>query len=68
MMEVRPLGTRRGALTVGTRVAVRDRYRGSWGNGFEVAETTDVGYRLRRESDAYLLPGNFSTRDVRRRD
>ena len=67
MMEVRLSGPRRGVLTVGTRVAVRDRYQGSWGNGFEIAETTDDGYRLRRESDAYLLPGSFSPRDVRRR-
>ena len=67
MMEVRPGGPRRGVLNVGTRVAVRNRYQGSWGNGFEVVETTNDGYRLRRESDAYLLPGHFSARDVRRR-
>ncbi len=66
-MELRPIAPRRGVLTVGTRVAVRNRYQGWWGDGFEIAETTQDGYRLRRVSDGYLLPVDFAARDVRRR-
>jgi hypothetical protein len=58
---------RRGSLPVGTRVAVRTRYRGSWSDGFEVEQTTDDGYWLRRESDRYLLPRPFVADEVRRR-
>ena len=58
---------RRGVLPTGTRVAVRNRYQGSWSNGFEVVGTTDDGYWLRRESDRYLLPRAFMSNDVRRR-
>lgn len=59
---------RRRDLPAGTRVAVRDRYQGLWSNGFEVAETTEHGYRLRRESDQYLLPTPFPAGDVRLRE
>jgi hypothetical protein len=56
----------RGALPPGTRVEVRTRYRRSWSNGFEVEQTTDEGYWLRRESDRYVLPRPFVANDVRR--
>jgi hypothetical protein len=54
-------------LPIGTRVEVRSHYRGSWSNGFEVDQTTDDGYWLRRESDRYLLPKPFVADEVRRR-
>ncbi len=66
-MQLVPNERRRGALPVGTRVEVRSRYRGSWSNGFEVDQTTDDGYWLRRESDRYVLPRAFVADDVRRR-
>ncbi len=57
----------RGAMTVGTPVEVRTRYQGSWADGFEVAESTEHGYWLRRASDRCLLPTPFVSRDVRHR-
>lgn len=54
-------------LPAGTHVAVRNRYEHSWSNGFEVVQTTEDGYWLRRESDGYLLPRAFVGDDVRRR-
>lgn len=66
-MQPLPSESQRGALTVGTRVEVRSRYQGSWSNGFEVVQTTDEGYWLRRDSDQYLLPSPFVADDVRRR-
>jgi hypothetical protein len=50
----------------GTRVDVRDRFLGSWVRGFEVAEAGEDGYRVLRLSDHSLLPGQFSSNDVRR--
>jgi hypothetical protein len=65
-MQRPPNVPRRRTFPIGTRVEVRGRYRGSWSNGFEVAETTDDGYWLRRESDRYVLPKPFGADDVRR--
>jgi hypothetical protein len=48
------------------RVDVRSRYIGAWGAGFEIAEETGVGYRIRRLSDGALLPGDFLPDDIRR--
>jgi hypothetical protein len=45
---------------------VRNRYQGTWVRGFEVAEFTPEGYRLRRLSDGSILPELFSRDDVRR--
>jgi hypothetical protein len=53
-------------LDVGTRVEVRTGFDRSWSRGFVVVEVTDIGYRLRRESDASLLPVVFVADDVRR--
>jgi hypothetical protein len=66
-MQLGPNHPRRGALPVGTRVEVRSRYRESWSTGFEVEQTTQEGYWLRRASDRYLLPRAFVADDVRRR-
>ena len=49
-----------------TRVEVRNRYDGSWGQGFEVAEVTPRGYRIRRSSDGSVLPTEFAPDDVRK--
>jgi hypothetical protein len=54
-------------LDPGTPIDVRDRFQGSWVRGFEVAEVDDDGnYRVRRLSDASILPGTFARDDVRR--
>lgn len=51
----------------GARVEVRSRYDGVWVGGFEVAEASQAGYRLRRLSDGRLLPGPvFWPGDVQR--
>ena len=46
-------------------VEVRNSFNGAWSPGFEIAETTRHGYRLRRLSDDTVLPGEFSSEDVR---
>jgi hypothetical protein len=50
---------------VGTPVEVRCTFDGVWAKGFELAATTPHGYRLRRVSDDYVLPGEFEIRLVR---
>ena len=54
-----------GQLPSGTPVQVRDRFEFAFRSGFEVSETTDAGYRLRRRSDGVELPVEFSINDVR---
>jgi hypothetical protein len=56
----------RNPLPPGTKVDVRNRYQGTWVRGFEVAEVTADGYRLRRTSDGSTLGELFSRDDVRR--
>jgi hypothetical protein len=56
----------RAPLTPGTKVDVRNRFQGTWVRGFEVAEVTDGGYRIRRMSDGSVLGELFSRDDVRR--
>jgi hypothetical protein len=46
-------------------VEVRNTYNGAWSPGFEIAETTSHGVRLRRLSDDTVLPGEFPIEDVR---
>ncbi len=53
-------------LAPGTKVDVRNRYQGTWVRGFEVADVTDTGYRIRRLSDGSVLPELFIRDDVRR--
>lgn len=50
------VGSGGGRLEVGQRVEVRSGFDGAWHPGFVVAEVTDRGYRLRRDSDGQLLP------------
>jgi hypothetical protein len=63
--DQRPAGSRP-QLTEGTEVDVRTGFDRSWASGFQVAEVTDVGYRLRRTSDRSTLPVVFPHEDVRR--
>jgi hypothetical protein len=53
-------------LAPGTQVDVRNRYQGTWVRGFEVAEVTEDGYRIRRLSDGSTLGELFARDDVRR--
>ncbi len=50
---------------VGTPVEVHCTFDGAWARGFELAATTPHGYRVRRLSDDYVLPGEFGLRRVR---
>jgi len=56
----------RSPLAPGTKVDVRNRFQGTWVRGFEVAEATEDGYRIRRLSDGSTLGELFSRDDVRR--
>jgi hypothetical protein len=58
--------SQRSDLSVGASIEVRSHFRGEWTRGFEVAETTDDGYRVRRLSDRSVLPVEFTPRDIRR--
>ncbi|MDZ7733106.1 MAG: hypothetical protein U5R31_08295 [Acidimicrobiia bacterium] len=53
-------------LAPGTRVEVRQRFDASWSRGFEIVESTEEGYRIRRLSDRAVLPAVFVAEDVRR--
>ena len=61
-----PDANARSPLAPGTKVDVRNRYQGTWVRGFEVAEATPEGYRIRRLSDGSTLGELFSRDDVRR--
>ena len=61
-----PTTAARPTIPVGTPVEVRNRFCSSWSRGFDVAETADDGYRLRRQSDGYVLPTRFVPTEVRR--
>jgi hypothetical protein len=50
----------------GTKVEVRDRFAQTWRRGFEVVETVDEGFRVRRLSDGAVLAVVFSGDEVRR--
>ena len=56
----------RAPLLPGTQIDVRNRFQGTWARGFEVAEVTEGGYRIRRLSDGTILDELFSRDDVRR--
>jgi hypothetical protein len=53
-------------LKPGVKVEVRSRFEERWSRGFEVAEVTPDGYRLKRLSDLTVLPVAFAPEDVRR--
>jgi hypothetical protein len=58
--------SQRTPLAPGTKVDVRNRYQGTWVRGFEIAEVTEDGYRIRRLSDGSTLGELFVRDDVRR--
>lgn len=43
-------------IAPGTRVEIRKRFDRTWARGFEVVSEEDEGYRVRRLSDASILP------------
>jgi hypothetical protein len=52
-------------LPITLPIEVFCHYDGTWSSGFVVAGWTSTGYRLRRTSDDTVLPGEFSTAEVR---
>ena len=52
-------------LEPGTKVEVRRRFDQHWSRGFEVAETVDDGYKVKRLSDGSILPVVFDEDEVR---
>lgn len=52
-------------MDVGDQVEVYSSFSNSWVRGYEVAEIIREGYRVRRRSDASLLPGFSSEADLR---
>jgi hypothetical protein len=53
------------ALTVGTKVSVRNRFLREWTSGFQVAAVLTDGYRIRRLADDHVFPDVFPFDDVR---
>jgi hypothetical protein len=53
------------AMGPGERVEVRVGFTGDWASGFEIVEATAGGYRLRRRSDAAVLPVPIRAADLR---
>lgn len=53
-------------IELGATVEVRRRFDHAWATGFEIADSSDDGYQLRRRSDGALLPVTFPAVDVRR--
>ena len=51
-------------LVLGTRVAVQTRL-GRWSSGFEIAQVSEWGFRLRRISDGAVLPFDFQAEELR---
>ena len=52
-------------LDVGARVAVRNRYLGTWSEGFAIAAIGVEGCAVTRLSDGTVLPETIPFRDVR---
>jgi hypothetical protein len=50
---------------VGMKVAVRNRYLGTWCAGFEIVALHLDGYSIRRTSDGAVLPQVIPFTDVR---
>ena len=55
------------SLPAGAHVEVQSAFDGTWQSGFVVDEVTEIGYRLRRESDGAVLPELPHERVRRRR-
>ena len=54
-------------LRPGTNVEVANAFLGTWAGGFEVVDSGEWGYRVRRASDAVVLPVSFARNRVRPR-
>jgi hypothetical protein len=54
------------SLQPGTRVQVRRKFDDKWATGFEVAEATTQGYKVRRLSDGELIPVPIAADDLRK--
>jgi len=55
-----------GALpAIGAKVAVRNRYLGTWSPGFEVVAMHRDGCRIKRTSDGAVLPDLIPFSEVR---
>lgn len=52
----------------GTAVEVHNQFTREWTAGFEVETAAPDGYRLRRSSDASVLPAVFPSEAVRARE
>jgi hypothetical protein len=50
---------------VGARIAVRNRYLGTWSPGFEVVAVHRDGCRVKRTSDGAVLPDLIPLTEVR---
>lgn len=50
---------------VGERVEVHTGFDHTWNAGFEIAEVTSRGYRLRRTHDQALFPNDTHPDDIR---
>ena len=55
-------------MQIGDRVEVHTKFNDSWTAGFEIAQITPEGYRVRRVSDGTSLPGSTSAADLRPAD
>ena len=55
-------------VEVGDPVELHSQFNDAWVGGFEIAQITPEGYRVRRMSDASLLPGYTSASDLRPSD
>jgi hypothetical protein len=52
-------------IDAGTTVEVRSRFDQRWTKGFTVADVTEEGYLLRRQSDGTVLPAWFPREQIR---
>jgi len=52
-------------MNIGQKVEVHTSFDDTWAPGFEIAEVTDQGYRVRRASDGALLPNITGESDLR---
>jgi hypothetical protein len=53
-------------LSVGTKVYVRNKYEGTFGSGFKIAEVLATGYLLMRITDGQVFAEVFPFEDVHR--
>lgn len=52
-------------LSIGDLVDVHTKFSDAWVGGFTIAAIVPEGFRVRRRSDASLLPGYTSDSDLR---